>query len=70
MPIASNSKFHTYKMKIQSLVSINKDTIKSDIFLLESNEKKKINIYYAPFEYVNNTAKVVIIGITPGYFQL
>lgn len=70
MPIASNSKFHTYKMKIQSLLSINKDTIKSDIFLLESNEKKKINIYYAPFEYVNNTAKVVIIGITPGYFQM
>lgn len=70
MSIASNSKFNIYKQKIQSLSSISEDTIKSDTFLLESNEKKKIEIYYAPFEYVNNTAKIVIIGITPGYFQM
>ncbi|MGI8383944.1 hypothetical protein [Robertmurraya sp. P23] len=70
MPIAANSIFNTYKQKIQSLPYIAEDTIKSDTFLLESNEKKKIEIYYAPFEYVNNTAKIVIIGITPGYFQM
>ncbi|MGS2777572.1 hypothetical protein ACVBAX_09340 [Robertmurraya sp. GLU-23] len=70
MPIAFNSKFTTYKHKIQSLPYISEETIRSETFLLESNEKKKIEIYYAPFEYVNNKAKIVIIGITPGYFQM
>ena len=42
----------------------------SDPFLLEKDEKKKLEIYYAPFEYVNDQAKVVIIGITPGLHQM
>ncbi len=70
MPIALDSRFTTYKQKIQALPYITEETIRSETFLLDSNEKKKIEIYYAPFEYVNNTAKIVIIGITPGYFQM
>jgi hypothetical protein len=70
MPIASNSQFNKYKQKIQSLPSITEDTIRSESFLLELNEKKKLAIYYAPFEYVNKVAKIVIIGITPGLFQM
>jgi hypothetical protein len=31
---------------------------------------KKIEIYYAPFEYVNEQAIVVIVGITPGFHQM
>jgi hypothetical protein len=62
MAIASNSKFIPYKNKIQSLPSITEEAIKRERFLLESDEKKKITIYYAPFEYVNPDAKVVIIG--------
>jgi len=70
MAIASNSPFSTYKQQIQSLPSITEDTIRSESFLLESNESKNIEIYYAPFEYVNKAAKIVIIGITPGLFQM
>jgi hypothetical protein len=30
----------------------------------------KLSIYYAPFEYINPDAKVVIVGITPGRTQM
>ena len=29
-----------------------------------------LEIYYAPFDFVNVTAKVVIVGITPGWTQM
>ena len=31
---------------------------------------KKLEIYYAPFEYVNENAKVVGVGITQGLHQM
>ena len=34
------------------------------------NKLNDIEIYYAPFEYVNREAKVVIVGITPGWTQM
>lgn len=46
------------------------EMIQSEQFLLERDEKKKLEIYYAPFEYVNELAKVVIVGITPGLHQM
>lgn len=70
MAIATNSKFNLYKHDIQSLPSITEEAIRSERFLIKSDEKKKIDIYYAPFEYVNRDAKVVIVGITPGLFQM
>ena len=70
MTIASYSKFIQYKNLIQSLPSIKEETILSDQFLLEKDEKKQLEIYYAPFEYVNERAKVVIVGITPGLNQM
>jgi hypothetical protein len=70
MTIANYSKFNQYKNLIQSLSSITPESIKSEMFLLEEDEKKQLEIYYAPFEYVNEHAKVVIIGITPGLHQM
>ena len=29
-----------------------------------------IKIYYAPFEYINQNAQVVVVGITPGPTQM
>lgn len=29
-----------------------------------------MEIYYAPFQYINERAKVVIVGITPGLHQM
>lgn len=36
---------------------------------LKLREKGDLAVYYAPFEYVNTSAKVVICGITPGAYQ-
>ena len=71
MSIADYSKFQTYKNLIQSLPTpFNDEALINDQFLLEKDEKKKLEIYYAPFEYVNEHAKVVIVGITPGLHQM
>ena len=58
--------FHTYKSKILQLSDLEEEKLKSEDFLLDRDEKKQLDIYYAPFEYINPDAKVVIAGITPG----
>ncbi|MDN3451657.1 hypothetical protein QMA09_15770 [Planococcus sp. APC 3906] len=71
MAIAKYAKFHQYKEMIQSLpASYTEESLLHERFLLESETKKKLEIYYAPFEYVNEDAKVVIVGITPGLHQM
>lgn len=70
MTIANYSKFHQFKKLIQSLPSVSESSIVSEQFLLEKDEKKRLEIYYAPFEYINERAKVVIVGITPGLNQM
>lgn len=70
MAIAGYSKFNSYKNLMYSLKDLEDDTLKSESFLLDKDEKKQIEIYYAPFEHVNEKAKVVIVGITPGLFQM
>src|SRR2546425_1805387 len=34
------------------------------------HEEGRIQIYYAPFDYVNENARVVLVGITPGWTQM
>ena len=68
--IVSYSKFDQYKEQLFSLSQIDEETIKSEPFLLDQDEKKKIEIYYTPFEYINEKAKVLIVGITPGLHQM
>lgn len=71
MAIANYSKFNQYKDLIQSLQSpLKRESLVSEQFILENDEKKNLEIYYAPFEYVNERAKVVIVGITPGLHQM
>ncbi|MCM3166230.1 hypothetical protein [Peribacillus frigoritolerans] len=71
MGIANFSKFTQFKDLIKALPAVYQDEmIKSEQFLLEREEKKKLEIYYAPFEYINERAKVVIVGITPGLHQM
>ena len=50
--------------QIKSLKKINKSTITNNKFLV--NKEDNIEIYYAPFDYVNPKAKIMIVGITPG----
>ena len=71
MSIVQFSKFQQYKDLLYALpASYTVDMIRNEQFLLDRDEKKKLEIYYAPFEYVNERAKVVIAGITPGLHQM
>ena len=42
--------------------------LKNPRFLLYRGED--VEIYYAPFDYINTKAKVIIVGITPGWKQM
>lgn len=70
MAIANYAKFTQFKERIQSLPLVSEEIITDQQFLLEKDEKKNLEIYYAPFEFVNEKAKVVIVGITPGLNQM
>ncbi|MGE7602571.1 uracil-DNA glycosylase family protein [Peribacillus sp. NPDC097675] len=71
MSIVRFSKFKQYRDLLYALPSsYTVDMIRNEEFLLDRDEKKKLEIYYAPFEYVNERAKVVIVGITPGLHQM
>ena len=54
--------------KIKSLKKISKSNIVSGKFLIA--KKDNIKIYYAPFDYINPKAKIMIAGITPGLQQM
>jgi hypothetical protein len=57
-----------YLKKIKSLKKISKSNIVSGKFLIA--KKDNIKIYYAPFDYINPKAKIMIAGITPGLQQM
>jgi len=54
--------------QIRSLKKINKSTITNKNFLIKREDN--IEIYYAPFDYINSKAKIMIVGITPGLQQM
>ena len=57
-----------YIDQIKSLKKINKSIIIKKNFLIQKNDN--IEIYYAPFDYFNPKAKIMIVGITPGLQQM
>ena len=57
-----------YLDQIKALKKINKSTIINSKFLI--NAENNIKIYYAPFDYLNSDAKIMIVGITPGLQQM
>ena len=58
----------SYLKQIKLLKKINKSNIINNKFLV--NKESNIEIYYAPFDYVNSKAKIMIVGITPGLQQM
>ena len=54
--------------QIRSFKKINKSTITNKNFLIKREDN--IEIYYAPFDYINSKAKIMIVGITPGLQQM
>ena len=59
-----------YKAFILSLPpgSLSKEQLLVKELLIQ--EHNDMSIYYVPYEYVNTQAKVMIIGITPGFTQM
>lgn len=71
MGIVTGAKFHLYKEKIFSLqLPLSDYDLLNSTFLLEKDVQKKLEVYYTPFDYINENAKVVIAGITPGLHQM
>ncbi|RCW42498.1 uracil-DNA glycosylase family protein [Paenibacillus prosopidis] len=64
------SQIENYKDAILSLASgsLSKEHLFVKDFLLQ--EKGDLSIYYVPYDYVNEQAKVMIVGITPGFTQM
>ena len=54
--------------KIRRLKKIDTSNIVNNEFLIEKDGN--IEIYYAPFDYINSKAKIAIVGITPGLQQM
>lgn len=62
----------TYSNYISSLSPgmLTKEQLLVPELQLDSNESGSMKLYYIPFDYVNASAKVFIIGITPGFTQM
>ena len=54
--------------KIRRLKKIDISSIVNKEFLIKKDGN--IEIYYAPFDYLNSKAKIIIVGITPGLQQM
>ncbi len=48
--------------------SPNPPVVRDERLLID--EQAAIKIYYAPFEYINRAARIVLVGITPGPTQM
>src|SRR5580765_7468404 len=47
---------------------LTKDDLLIPTFLL--HQQGPLQIYYAPFDYLNDRARLVVVGITPGWTQM
>lgn len=60
-----------YEQKLLQLplkATYEKEDLMTEDFL--HSKDNKIEIYWAPFDYINKEAKVIILGITPGWTQM
>lgn len=68
MTIGLFSRYAPYIAALPSRDSLTKDDLLVSTFLLQ--KENGLAIYYAPFDYVNENARIVLIGITPGWTQM
>lgn len=62
--------FARFEATIQSLSSLELSGEGRFEEKLKLASSENIDVCYAPFEYINDKAKVVIVGITPGHTQM
>lgn len=63
--------FENYEESLRNLPfkeRYQKTDLVTEDFLYEKDGK--VEVYWAPFEYINKQAKVIILGITPGFTQM
>ena len=51
-------------------LSISSDSTLNDLESLRIDKDGDVEVYYSPFDYITPTAKIVLVGITPGKTQL
>jgi hypothetical protein len=68
-PVAGDL-FEAYADAIRNLPSrdLDVDDLRCERFRLQA--EKRIDVYYTPFDYVNEAARVSLVGITPGWHQM
>ncbi len=69
--------FDTYKDKLSVIESLpekksynKQDLLTEDLRLYSSTDKQEVEVYYTPFDYYEEDAKISLIGITPGWTQM
>lgn len=62
------NKYSPLIAKLPNLLKYSKTDLLTEKFLIE--ETGEIKMYYAPFDHINKNAKVILIGITPGWTQM
>lgn len=63
--------FHAYARRIAALPAhtpLARDDVLTDMFLLARDGP--LELFYAPFDYVNEQARTVLVGIAPGWYQV
>jgi len=63
--------FEDYELHLKQLPmkdNFQKEDLMTDSFLFAKDNN--VEVFWAPFEYLNTEAKVMIVGITPGWTQM
>ncbi len=68
MPIAAFSEFRGGIANLPVASSYTKDQLLVDTFLLDRDGD--VSVYYAPFDSINTSARLVLVGLTPGWTQM
>ncbi|PPD35862.1 MAG: hypothetical protein CTY19_02115 [Methylomonas sp.] len=63
-------KFEKYRSLIENSPQLNDKSKPMKELLLWEDIKMNLECYYAPFDYINVDAKIILVGITPGATQM
>ncbi|WP_446810585.1 hypothetical protein ACH50O_03080 [Methylomonas sp. 2BW1-5-20] len=63
-------KFEKYRSVIENSPQLNDKSKPMKELLLWEDSKMNLECYYAPFDYINVDAKIILVGITPGATQM
>jgi hypothetical protein len=65
-----NTHFQNFSLTIRNMTALELDGSPSLNDKLRIAQDGRVEVFYAPFEYVNPHARIVLVGITPGRTQM